>query len=321
MKRFKNILLLTDGDSWQNSALPRAVSLARHNQANLTIISPMNIPKSVCHTEGIDCSKLIQSILDDRQSQLEEAVSSISPDLGVTIIVNEGRVFPEIIHAVLRNEYDLVMKCAETGNSLHNRIFGIADMNMLRKCPCPVWIMHSDERIKYKRIFAAVDVEDESGDEIMNGLNKQILELASSLALSEFAELHIVHAWTAWGESFLSSPRFRLVDSGEVAEWVEQQRIDDEKKMNDLMKMLTETLSRETVDYIKPQLHIIKGDAHTVIRDLIHEQQGDLLVMGTVARSGISGVIMGNTAESILDSVGCSVLVVKPPGFVTPITL
>ncbi len=321
MKRFKNILLLSDGDCWLNSALPRAVSLAKHNQANLTIISSMNIPKSVCHTTVMDCRKLIQHILDDRKKQLEEAVASMSPDLSVTIIVNEGRVFPEIIHNVLRDGYDLVMKCAETENSLHNRIFGIADMHILRKCPCPVWIMHSDENVKYKKIFAAVDVEDEHSDEIMSGLNEQILELASSLALSEFAELHIVHAWTAWGESFLSSPRFRLVDSGEVAEWVEQRRVDDKKKMNDLMEMLTETLSRKTIDYIKPQLHIIKGDAHTVIRDLVQEQQGDLLVMGTVARTGISGVIMGNTAESILESVGCSVLVVKPPGFVSPITL
>jgi len=43
--------------------------------------------------------------------------------------------------------------------------------------------------------------------------------------------------------------------------------------------------------------------------------------MGTVGRTGIPGLIMGNTAESILNNIGCSVLAVKPPGFVSPVTL
>jgi nucleotide-binding universal stress UspA family protein len=47
--------------------------------------------------------------------------------------------------------------------------------------------------------------------------------------------------------------------------------------------------------------------------------QADLVVMGTIARTGISGFIIGNTAESILDQLTCSVLAVKPPGFVTPV--
>ena len=44
-----------------------------------------------------------------------------------------------------------------------------------------------------------------------------------------------------------------------------------------------------------------------------------LIVMGTVARTGLGGLIMGNTAETILRSVECSVLAVKPEGFVTPV--
>jgi nucleotide-binding universal stress UspA family protein len=42
--------------------------------------------------------------------------------------------------------------------------------------------------------------------------------------------------------------------------------------------------------------------------------------MGTVSRTGIRGLIIGNTAETILRSVRCSVLAVKPEGFVTPVT-
>jgi nucleotide-binding universal stress UspA family protein len=49
--------------------------------------------------------------------------------------------------------------------------------------------------------------------------------------------------------------------------------------------------------------------------------EADIVVMGAVARSGISGFFMGNTAEIILNRIDCSVLAVKPPGFVTPVTL
>jgi nucleotide-binding universal stress UspA family protein len=43
--------------------------------------------------------------------------------------------------------------------------------------------------------------------------------------------------------------------------------------------------------------------------------------MGTVARTGIAGFFMGNTAESILTQLECSVLTLKPQGFVSPVTL
>ena len=93
----------------------------------------------------------------------------------------------------------------------------------------------------------------------------------------------------------------------------------DETKMNDLIQALTETLSQDTMDYIKPQVHIMKGEPHKVIPNLAQEMKADLVVMGTVARTGIPGLIMGNTAETILNNIGCSVLAVKPPGFVTPV--
>ncbi len=45
------------------------------------------------------------------------------------------------------------------------------------------------------------------------------------------------------------------------------------------------------------------------------------IVVGAVARTGIAGFFMGNTAESILTQLDCSVLIVKPSGFFSPVTL
>ncbi|MEQ1895543.1 MAG: universal stress protein [Planctomycetota bacterium] len=44
-----------------------------------------------------------------------------------------------------------------------------------------------------------------------------------------------------------------------------------------------------------------------------------LLVMGSVSRGGITGLLLGNTAERLLDRVSCSLLTIKPRDFVSPV--
>jgi nucleotide-binding universal stress UspA family protein len=41
--------------------------------------------------------------------------------------------------------------------------------------------------------------------------------------------------------------------------------------------------------------------------------------MGTVGRSGIPGLFIGNTAEEVLQNARASILAVKPPSFVSPV--
>ncbi len=59
------------------------------------------------------------------------------------------------------------------------------------------------------------------------------------------------------------------------------------------------------------------------VADLAQRNQAQLtvlgVVMGTVARTGVAGLLVGNTAERLLDEVRCSVITLKPPGFVSPV--
>ena len=101
-------------------------------------------------------------------------------------------------------------------------------MHLLRKCPCPVWLVKPKAPKTYQRILVAVDVDDgylPKELETRHRLNVQILETAASLAISESAELHVVHAWEAVGESamrhgaFMSQPEDnrRLCRAGATA--------------------------------------------------------------------------------------------------------
>jgi nucleotide-binding universal stress UspA family protein len=72
-------------------------------------------------------------------------------------------------------------------------------------------------------------------------------------------------------------------------------------------------------DGIWGRAHLLKGRPANLIPKLAEKEKVDLIVMGTVCRTGVPGVFMGNTAESILQQVESSVLTIKPDGFVTPV--
>jgi hypothetical protein len=44
----------------------------------------------------------------------------------------------------------------------------------------------------------------------------------------------------------------------------------------------------------------------------------DSVVVGDLVHSGLTGLIVGSTAEAIIKHLDCSVLVIKSPGFITP---
>jgi len=77
--------------------------------------------------------------------------------------------------------------------------------------------------------------------------------------------------------------------------------------------------ARHHVNELGGSIHLVSGDPREVLPRLARELRIGLIVMGTVARTGLPGLFMGNTAETILRSVDCSVLGVKPEGFVTPV--
>ena len=182
-------------------------------------------------------------------------------------------------------------------------------MHLLRKCPCPVWVMKPTRRKRYRRIVAAVDPD--ALDSERDALNVTILDLATSLARLEGGRLSVVHVWSLPGETFYRSgrigvPRKELEAMLAEAEEASQQRVD-------------ELLGRYALDDVRHDTHLLKGEARDRIPELVRETKADLLVMGTVCRTGVPGFFIGNTAENVLQHVDCSLLAVKPKGFVTPV--
>jgi len=314
MNRFKNILLLADKGHGIKELIKRASDLAEANKAKLTIIDVQeDYTKDI--TDIVSAKRLSEIQSEFTKSKLDRLIkiwgSSSHNSIKAKVKVLTGTPFLETIKEVLREKNDLLIKVAEEKTGLKSKLFGTTDMHLMRKCPCPLWIIKPTRKRKYHRIMAAVNPVNDKYEQ--SDLNVKIMDLATSLANEDNSELHIIHVWNFFDELTLRGRRMNmpkdqadaLIDSVET---VHRHR-------------LIELISKYALKNTKHKVHLLRGKPSVLIPLTAASSKIDLIVMGTLARSGVAGMFIGNTAEEVLNSVNCSVLTVKPDDFKTPITI
>lgn len=237
-----------------------------------------------------------------RLQSLAEPHADSGVDVETEIL--QGLPAIEVVKEVIRSGFDLVIKDARGTPSHNTLLVGSVDMRLLRNCPCPVWLTMPDRPHQHDRILAAIDPL--AAGAVHKSLNRAILELASSLAEQEGGDLHVVAAWNTPGEELLAGrmPEDRLLEYVYKTQRLARQGLDH------LLRHVRRKFDPEN-------LHFHKGDASSVILQTAGTVEADLVVLGTVARN-LKSLLMGNTADTVLRQVTCSVLTVKPEGFVSP---
>lgn len=298
MKRFKNILVVHSDHIGSDDALSRATDLAKSNRARLTIIDVVR--------ESVSTPML----LSERRKRLSRLLTSVQEEgIEATMVLVSGVPFLEIIRKVLLNDHDLVITAADATYNLRHIFFGSTAMHLMRKCPCPVWVLKPNQPRQYRKILAAVafPMSEMEYDE----LNITILDLATSLAHTDDSELHIVHAWDFTGGD-ADTIRSEIPDETRDRLFHKYQSMHT--------KWIDNLLARYDLKEIQHHIHLVRGKPESTITKMVDEHDINLIVMGTVRQSGIPGFFIGNTAEFVLSQVDCSVLTMKPTGFVTPVT-
>ena len=310
MHRFKNILYLADGPASQRQGLDRAVAVARANQGRLTVLDITEEASVDWDPQRRYGRELTEALVERRLCELE-VLTAPYEDAGVTMYtqVLAGTPFVEVIRQVQRDGHDLLIKTPRAGNGLSAQALGSTDMHLLRKCPCPVWIDRPESAHPYRTLLAAVDPTDpHAGD-----LNRLMLDLATTLASREHAELQVVHAWRLRGEALLRGG------------WAGIESADLEALLAGTEQGHREALSRLLAPYgmtpADPQVHLVRGEAATVISTLAEDLGADLILMGTLGRIDVPGLFIGSTAEDVLSTTRSSVLALKPPGFASPVAV
>lgn len=308
MKRFQNILVVDPGDGTDMApAMERAMELALRNSARLTLTSTVeSVPKRRAKRalrKGLDIQA---TLIGARRRDLEQVAGTYGiDDLPIGVSVEVGVPFVETIRRVLTKNHDLVITPEEAGMAG----FAPRTKHLLRKCPCPVWVVRPGWT-RHLKILAAVGPEEQGS----SALNTLIMDLATSLTELQDGDLDIVRTWVLEGEASLRSSPHVSMPAKEVDLMVEITR-------DEVAEELDELVGSYDLSTIEHTVHLIKGEPEKIIPSLAIEMNTNLIVMGTVARTGLAGLVIGNTAERILDTVDCSVLAVKPAGFVTPVTV
>jgi nucleotide-binding universal stress UspA family protein len=309
--QFTQILVYIDPESEKQPALRRAMRLAQNTGAAVHLLDVIEEPPSyaVVLTKQLQIDDRLGSLHKERVERLEAFAAPLrSAGHTVSIQATTGKPFLEIIRAVLRHNHDLVIKTIEAERGVKQVVFGSTDMHLLRKCPQALWLIKPTEPERYRRILVAVEPDVEEQDKF--ALSARLVRLGTAMAQAEGAKLFIVHAWTAFAER-----KFRTrLEPYQFGQYVRESKQQTQQKMRTFLSTVGGDISPANV-------HLVKGDASTVIPRFARKQAVDLVVMGTVGRSGVPGILIGNTAERMLNRLTCSILAIKPAGFVSPVSL
>lgn len=305
MELFKNILVDIDATVPHHPALDRAIRLARNGGARLTIVDVINVPEEARRYLS---SELEDELVSRRREQLGDVARAVS-GVSVQAMLLTGRPATALIREVLRSGHDLLMRSHSRDLVARTpRPYGAVDMELFRKCPCPVFVVGPGTPSGTPKIAGAVHASAE--DPAEQTLNVKIVELTLLMARLEQGTPMLLQAWQPFAEEIMRNH----VANRDFVAYVEDAR---QRAADDLARLKASGGDR----LAGVQATLGKGWPEDVIPEFVVAHGIDLVVMGTVARSGISGVLIGNTAERVLRKLPCSVLAVKPDGFVSPVRL
>jgi nucleotide-binding universal stress UspA family protein len=307
-KAYERILAAVDFSSHSAATVKQAAWVARQSKAHLVLAHAlpdfarrMTLVSAAARQDAIfgEGTILDREIRQDSDARLQKLIEEAQiGDLDVAAETLIGEPYLAITHAVQQQGFDLVV-AGSLGQGAWERLFiGSTAKRLIRKCPASVWLVADRQAGPPRRVLMATDFSEASRKAALQG---------HWIARQANAELHLLHA----------------IDSFEVPEELLPKIAEFEALRRELEHeargKLREFVASIDADARSIQQHVACGPAWHEIDRVARNLKIDLLVMGTVGRGGISGLLLGNTAEKVLDTCHRSILTVKPDGYVSPI--
>lgn len=299
MLDINHILVVLDSDHPEQIALDKALWLAGILSADVTLLTSVYEPYA---SENSSLNEETRTQI--RQARTEAShrwVDSFLPEVetrglkGHTEVHWQKHLHDAVMESLRNTNFDLVIKGTHP-HGIMDRIFTHTDWNLMRHCPAPVMLVKTPTPWKHNRVLASVDATSPDQGHIL--INDNILQFAEHMADHFATDLHLVNAYPQVAIAFAMVPEVTAPD-------------DIQKYISEQHEEACELLARKF--NINPDhVHIAEGETLDVVSGVTKKIEADVLVVGSVGRSGIAGVLIGNTAEQLLDKVPCDVLVIKP---------
>lgn len=300
MQAFKKILVAVDLSQNAHAELQRAQHIAEYSSGSLHIVDVLRDLNMATRFLAPQLQTSHEELAEEKKNALESlAASSRSQGIETTCELLRGNFSEQLIQVVQSRQIDLLVRTAKGARSSEPGFIGSTSNKLLRRAPCALWLTQGEQAATCKHILAAIDATPD--DEAHAALNRTILKRSLDLVEREGCELHVIYVWDVYGAELV---RHRVAES-EFEEMLERNRVCHEESYE-------RELSEFGLHTRDNNVHMPRGEAIVAIPNFCRARDIDLLVCGTVARVGISGMMIGNTANRMLSRIPCSILAMKP---------
>lgn len=305
MNRLKNIIVVADFSEASENAMLQATRIAQWNNAVLHVLHVIDEIEAgeAIELYGIRSPNDVRIDLCDRVRERLATYVPVLPDgepmVGggdTTFDVTIGDSFRDVLRAVGDLSADLLIVGHDRVNG--PEVVGHLAQRFARKASTKVMLIRPSQPQSFRRVVACVDFSE---------MSQAVIEQASHVARQEHAELHVIH---------VPVPVKRLLDlldlSGQLSIARREEQMDAMRlRMDRLLKPFASILEGLNV-----QSHVLK-DTNTLagIVNYLNGEEPTLAVIGSRGRKNFKGLLMGTTAETLVDVAPCSMLIIKPQGF------
>ena len=298
------ILAIIEPEIHPYEVVERAAWLARLNDCslNLLLCDPDVGPLRAGWYMSSQAKEIGKKIAAAQTDMIEELADNVrDTEIEVTTGVLEERPIAEaILHQINERNPRILVKGTHYHSAAERAIFVDTDWQLIRACPCPLYLVKPKDVRESPVIVAAVDPT-HSHDKPA-ALDQAIVETAQHIAAQTNGEVHLLHTY------------HRLVGVGSEAtrtfKPIEIPLDELDKRIKAEHREKLDELAAE-YDIDADHVHQLPGRPRELVPMFARTQGADIVVMGALARWGIKRAIMGSTAERVLDHLPCDVLIVR----------
>ncbi|MDI1311067.1 universal stress protein [Prosthecobacter sp.] len=297
MKKLHHVIAAIDFTSSCRFALREAVHRASLDGATITAVHVMD--EFLVHELKKALSADQATIRAEWVERLQKFVTDAEVSQGVNVEVRIGNPFNELVEACRAHSADLLVMGAKGSKNEPHRI-GVITAKCVRKAPVDVLVVREDAQGPFKRIVACVDFSENSA---------KAVQCALHIAQQDGGSLDCLHVFQSALAMSLDYGGF----APSLPATYDPEAVENWRK--DLAAFLTPLTAAAGEVQVTP--HVTERvNIREAILDHVNQVHATLVVLGTNGKTGLREMLIGTTAEKIVQHAPCSILAVKPDGFV-----
>jgi universal stress protein E len=304
MKPIRLILVAIENPGPQcHRIVAKAARLAQGLRADLELFHVVDVPLYV-NAAGVadDWIEHAQKDACERGSWELERHAARLRNRGLQVGIAVEWAYPSaeaIARRAAQRGADLIVAERQAGSHMARSVLQSTEWDLVRRSPVPVLITSADTRAYHHPIVLAA-VDPARAHAKPAALDREILSASETLNHALAGTLHVMHAYrpTPPAMPLEMQASNALVEDIEASAEYEARR----------------NLGRLLASFRSPIAcrHLVGAPTRDAIRSVVRSTGCSVIVMGAVARDGLEGFFVGNTAQRVLDDLDCDLLIVKP---------